>query len=67
MLDFVLGELRARKGRRVGNLRDVSRDTDLDYSWLTKLANEPSSIPDPGVNKIQKLYDYLREEQARAA
>lgn len=67
MLEYVLAELRARKGRRVGNLRDVERDTGLDYSWLTKLAAEPTLIPDPGVNKVQTLHDYFRAEEAKAA
>lgn len=67
MLDYVLAELRARKGRRVGNLRDVERDTGLDYSWLTKLANEPTMIPDPGVNKVQALHDYFKAQERAAA
>lgn len=58
LLDFVLTELDSRKGKRVGNLADIARDTELDYSWLSKLAQR--RIPDPSVNKIQKLADYFR-------
>lgn len=58
ILDFVLTQLDSRKGRRTGNLVDIARETELDYSWLSKLAQR--RIPDPSVNKIQKLADYFR-------
>lgn len=58
ILDFVLHELDTRKGKRTGNLADIARDTALDYSWLSKLAQR--RIPDPSVNKIQKLADYFK-------
>lgn len=65
LLEYVRSQLDARKGRRVGNLADIARELEPDswesyYSWLTKLAND--GIPDPGVNKIQRLADYFRRE-----
>lgn len=40
-----------------GHWRSICEKTDLDYDWLTKVAQ--GSIKDPGVNKIQRLHDYL--------
>lgn len=59
ILQFVLAELGARKG----SWRDIARalepqDTESYYSWLTKVAQ--GRIPDPSVNKIQRLADYFR-------
>ena len=59
ILPFVLEELDARKG----SWPDISKGVCPDgwqshYSWLTKLAQ--GRIPDPGVNKIQELADWLR-------
>lgn len=53
ILDFVLGELQSRRG----TWRRISVDTHLDYSWLTKLGQ--GRIPDPSVNKIQRLADHF--------
>lgn len=60
LLDYVQEELQARKGAWPA----VARETDLDYSWLTKLAQ--GRIPDPSVNKIQRLADYFREHPVEA-
>jgi hypothetical protein len=59
ILQFVLAELGARKG----SWRDIARTLEPDdmesyYSWLSKVAR--GSIPDPSVNKIQRLADYFR-------
>ena len=53
MFIYVLDELQACKGTWV----EVADETGLDYSWLTKLAQ--GRIPDPSVNKIQRLADYF--------
>ena len=54
MLQAVLAELQKRKGR----LPDICAALpEIDYSWLSKLAQ--GRIKDPSVNKIQALYDYL--------
>lgn len=54
LLAYVMRELRTRKG----SWPSVARDTKLDYSWLTKLAQ--GKIDDPSVNKIQRLADHFR-------
>jgi len=63
LLDFVQQELDARKGLRTGNLTDIAKTIEPDswesyYSWLSKLVQ--GRIPDPSVNKIQRLADYFR-------
>lgn len=59
MLQAVLDELQSRKGQ----WREIARQMDPEtpesyYSWLTKLAQ--GTIPDPSVNRVQRLYDFLR-------
>ena len=59
ILEFVLSELAVRKGAWPSICRAIEPEaSDSYYSWLTKLAQ--GRIPDPGVNKIQELADYLR-------
>lgn len=57
LLPYVVKQLQARKGE----WPKIASDTELDYSWLTKLAQ--GRIPDPGVNKIEKLADYFRDHR----
>lgn len=62
LLEFVLGELQDR----MGTWLQISKAMDPDnwrrhYSWLTKLAQ--GKIPDPSVNKIQRLADHFRNIQ----
>lgn len=54
ILPYVLDELKGRKGQWPA----IAKNTELEYSWLTKLAQ--GRIPDPSVNKIQRLADYFR-------
>lgn len=58
LLTYVLRELQAKKG----SWPTIARETNLDYSWLTKLAQ--GSIDDPGVQKIQKLADHFKGRAA---
>ena len=66
ILEFVLTELNARKGRWPDICKALP---SIQYSWLTKLAQ--GKIPAPGVQKIQILADYFRgikhEETGKAA
>jgi len=55
LLDYVLKQLQTSKG----SWPSVAKNTDLDYSWLTKLAQ--GKIDDPSVRKIQRLADYFRK------
>lgn len=57
LLPYVVKQLQARKGE----WPKIASDTELDYSWLTKLAQ--GRIPDPGVNKIEKLADYFKDRR----
>ena len=59
MLEYVLSQLRARKGTWTEIAKELEPDSWASYySWLTKLAQD--RIPDPSVNKIQRLADYFR-------
>lgn len=64
MFDYVLDELDERKGSWV-NISKAMEPASWQsyYSWLTKLAQR--RIPDPGVNKVQKLADYFRSHSVR--
>lgn len=64
MLEYVLTELRARKGTWTEIAKELEPDSWASYySWLTKLAQD--RIPDPSVNKIQRLADYFRAQHAK--
>jgi hypothetical protein len=47
------------------NMRQIADDTGLGYDWLRSLNS--GRIPNPGVQKIEKLHDYLAAHQSRAA
>lgn len=53
ILTPTLSELQARRG----SWPAICRATELDYDWLTKLAQ--GRIADPGVRKIQRLASYF--------
>jgi len=55
LLESTIGRLRDR-----GRYREVAEATGLGYEWLAKLAQ--GVIHDPGVNKIELLNRFLREE-----
>jgi hypothetical protein len=38
-------------------LKEIAQKSNLGYEWLKKL--KAGAIPDPSVNKIQSLYDFL--------
>lgn len=60
LLEYVLGELDARKGRWPAISKAIQPDAwESHYSWMSKLA-QPGVIDDPGVKKIQALADYFR-------
>lgn len=69
LLDYVLAELEARKGRWPDISKGIAgiRDWKSHYSWMSKLTQD-GVIADPGVKKIQELADWFRshprEEQA---
>lgn len=58
IFERVLNELQARKGTWPEIAKAIEPDSwESYYSWMTKLAT--GKIPDPGVNKIQRLADYF--------
>jgi hypothetical protein len=57
LLNYVRRQLHDRKGE----WPKIAKKTQLDYSWITKLAQ--GRIPDPGVNKVEKLADYFRANE----
>lgn len=48
--------------QRKGEWAAICRETGLDYSWLSKLAQ--GRIRDPGVRRIQRLHDHLAGKAA---
>ena len=59
-----LEETRAllRKAPREITLTRIAHDTGLQLTWLS--AFERGKMIDPGIRKVQKLYNYLKETQA---
>lgn len=39
----------------------VSQETGLSYYWLRKF--QSNQMKDPGVNKVEALYEYLKKEK----
>lgn len=58
MLDYVLQNLDAAKGR----WPVISEKTGIPYKTLVKVAQ--SETKNPGIDSVQRLYDYFREQQA---
>lgn len=59
ILEFVMDRLTACKGSWPAIAKQIEPEAwQSYYSWLTKLAQ--GRIPDPGVNKIQRLADFFR-------
>lgn len=46
---------------RTLSLREIAEQTKLDESWLAKFHRKV--IPDPSVNKVQRLHDYLVDQK----
>lgn len=64
MLTQVLDDLAACKGQWAEIARELEPSNTVSfYSWLTKLAQ--GRIPEPSVNRVQRLYDYFRSRDAR--
>jgi adenylosuccinate lyase len=57
-VEIIIGYLEAQKGR----LPTVARETGLGLEWLRKLA--AGHIQDPGISKIEKLENYMRQQSA---
>lgn len=56
MLDYVIAELDARKGR----LPEVAKATGISYRTLQKIHQRV--VKNPGVTHIQHLHDYFRAQ-----
>lgn len=48
-----------------GQFRKIADETGLDYFWLSSVAQ--GRIEDPGVRKMQRLYDYLKGKEGKAS
>lgn len=61
LLNYVLLELNARKGKwpEIARHMHPKKPTSY-YSWMSKLTQD-GVIDDPGVKKIQALADYFRD------
>lgn len=46
-----------RQRMETKSLQTISRESDLPYYWLNKIAI--GATKDPGVRRVQKLYEYL--------
>lgn len=40
-------------------LLDIHKESDIPFYWLRKM--QQGEIADPGVNRVQKLYEYLTD------
>lgn len=60
MLDYVLAQLDQWKGRWA----DVADGTDISKRTIEKIYS--GEIADPGVSRVQKLYDWFRQQKAVA-
>ena len=40
-------------------LNKIARESDVGYEWLRKF--KADQIPDPSVNRVQALHDYLAQ------
>jgi len=66
MLEFVLAELEKRRGTWPAIAKEIEPESwESYYSWLSKLAQR--RIPDPSVNKIQRLADHFRRQREPVA
>lgn len=45
-------------------LPEIARGADVGFEWLKKL--KAGEIPEPGVNRIQRLHDFLVLQAAAA-
>jgi hypothetical protein len=54
----ILGETKKLLDTAKGRWPAICRETGLDYNWLKRVIN--GKIKDPGVNKIEVLYRYLK-------
>lgn len=45
------------QNKRQKTIPEIAAESGLPYYWLRKMAN--GEIEDPGVNRVQKLYEYL--------
>lgn len=46
----------------VRSLETIAEETSFTYSWLRTISNDRGLERDPGVQKIQALYEYLTGE-----
>jgi len=53
----MLAEVRDGLDRARGEWKKVCEDTDVDYSWLCKVAQ--GQIANPGVQQVERLHKYL--------
>ena len=59
MLEQTMNKLAAVKGIR--SRRVIADEAGIEYEWLQKLAQ--GHIADPGVKKIERLHNYLSENE----
>jgi hypothetical protein len=45
------------------DLKQIAEESGIGYSWLTKFVTR--QMKDPGVNKTEDLYDFLRKTGKR--
>ena len=57
----ILDTTRRLLAARKQSLPKIAASTGLDFEWLSKMSQ--GRINDPGVQKVQKLHDYLITEE----
>lgn len=48
---------------RAESLQSVADGANVGYHWLAKLNQR--QIPDPGVNRLQRVHDYLAQQSEK--
>lgn len=61
LCDRTYAALREVVEKQTKTLREVADGADVDWNWLRKFNS--GMIPDPSVNRIEKLYFYLTDNR----
>lgn len=58
MRDYVV-----RRAREVKDYKRVSKEADVPYDWLNKIAQD--AIENPGVKNLERLYHYYKRQEMK--
>ena len=61
-MNTLLNETKLLLAKADESRKVIANNSGVGYDWLTKFAQ--GRIPDPGVTRLQKLHDYLKQQIA---